>query len=58
MTAYLAMSPGGADSVAIIASPTPVDVPFVMSMQILRFVAVLLVGPPLARHVATRFRPD
>jgi uncharacterized protein len=56
LTAYLAMSPGGADSVAIIASSTPVDVPFVMSMQILRFVAVLLIGPPLARHIAKQLR--
>lgn len=54
MTSYLAMSPGGADSVAIIASSTHVDVPFVMSMQIARFVAVLLVGPGLARALARR----
>jgi len=53
MTAYLAMSPGGADSVAIIASSTHVDIPFVMSMQVARFVAVLLVGPWLARRIAT-----
>lgn len=51
MTAYLATSPGGADSVAIIASATPVDVPFVMTMQVLRFVTVLIVGPPLARFI-------
>ena len=54
VTAYLATSPGGADSVAIIAQATPVDVPFVMAMQVLRFVAVLVVGPPLARAVARR----
>lgn len=57
LTAYLATSPGGADSVAIIASSTPVDVPFVMAMQVLRFLAVLVVGPPLARAIAARF-PD
>lgn len=54
MSCYLAMSPGGADSVAIIASSTPVDVPFVMSMQVARFVAVLLIGPALARWLAGR----
>lgn len=54
LSAYLATSPGGADSVAIIAQATPVDVPFVMAMQVLRFVSVLLVGPSLARAVARR----
>ena len=54
MTTYLATSPGGADSVAIIASSTPVDVPFVMSMQVLRFIVVLIVGPVLARVIAHR----
>jgi membrane AbrB-like protein len=58
MTAYLAMSPGGADSVAIIASSTHVDVPFVMSMQVARFVAVLLIGPALARYLARRLQRD
>lgn len=57
LTAYLATSPGGADSVAIIAASTPVDVPFVMAMQTLRFLLVLLIGPPLARFVARRL-PD
>lgn len=54
LTAYLATSPGGADSVAIIANATPVDVSFVMSMQVLRFIAVLIVGPALARAIARR----
>lgn len=58
LTAYLAMSPGGADSVAIIASSTPVDVPFVMSMQVARFVAVLLIGPWLARRIAATLASD
>ncbi|WP_128291489.1 AbrB family transcriptional regulator [Afifella aestuarii] len=54
LTAYLATSPGGADSVAIIAASTDVDMPFVMAMQIARFIAVLLVGPSLARLIAER----
>jgi membrane AbrB-like protein len=52
LTAYLATSPGGADSVAIIAASTHVDVPFVMAMQVARFMLVLIVGPALARTVA------
>lgn len=57
LTAYLATSPGGLDSVAIISASSPVDVGFVMSMQILRFVFVLLTGPTIARFVA-RHVPD
>lgn len=53
LTAYLATSPGGADSIAIIAASSKVDVPFVMAMQTGRFLLVLLVGPSLARLVAT-----
>ena len=52
LTAYLATSPGGADSVAIIAASSKVDLPFVMAMQTARFILVLLVGPTLARAVA------
>lgn len=52
LTAYLGTSPGGMDSIAIIAASTPVDVPFVMGLQTMRFLIVLLVGPPLARFVA------
>lgn len=52
LTAYLATSPGGADSVAIIAASTPVDLPFVVALQTARFVLVMLLGPWLARLVA------
>jgi membrane AbrB-like protein len=54
LTAYLATSPGGADSVAIIAASSPVDVPFVMAMQTARFLVVLFAGPSLARFIARR----
>lgn len=54
LTAYLATSPGGVDSIAIIAASNPVDVPFVTAMQTARFLAVLLAGPRLARLVAGR----
>src|SRR5271155_3219901 len=52
LTAYLATSPGGADAVAIIATSSPVDVPFVMAMQIGRLLLVILIGPSLARMIA------
>jgi membrane AbrB-like protein len=54
LTAYLATSPGGADSVAIIAASSNVDVRFVMAMQMARFVAVLAIGPAAARFFARR----
>ena len=53
-TAYLASSPGGADSVAVIAATTTVDAGFVMSMQISRFLFVLIFGPIVSKFVATR----
>jgi membrane AbrB-like protein len=55
LTAYLATSPGGADSIAIIAASANVDVAFVMAMQTSRFLIVLLVGPTIARFVGRRF---
>ncbi len=54
LTAYLATSPGGADSVAIIAASTPVDVPFVMAMQACRLIVVMVVGPHMTRFIARR----
>lgn len=51
LTAYLATSPGGADSVAIIAASSNVDVKFVMAMQIARLVIVLITSPSIARFV-------
>ncbi len=54
LTAYLATSPGGADSIAIIAAGSPgVDVPFVVAMQTLRFLFVLLLAPALARTLSS-----
>jgi uncharacterized protein len=52
LTAYLATSPGGFDSVAVIASSSKVDAGFVMAMQMSRFLAVLLLGPVMARAMA------
>lgn len=52
--AYLATSPGGADTVAIIAGSSNVNVPFVMAMQMLRFVCLLITGPAIARYLTTK----
>ena len=54
LTAYLATSPGGLDTVAIIAASSQVDVPFVLSMQFARIIIVLATGPWLARFLAER----
>lgn len=54
LTAWLAALPGGADSIAIIAASTQVDLPFVMAMQVGRFLAVLAFGPLMARTLARR----
>lgn len=53
LTAFLATSPGGMDSVAIIAAASArVDLSFVMALQMARFLVVLIAGPPLARLLA------
>jgi membrane AbrB-like protein len=57
LTAYLAMSPGGMDTVAIIAASSPVDLPFVMCLQTVRLFIVIALGPRLARWVAARAAP-
>jgi membrane AbrB-like protein len=56
LTAYLATSPGGADSVAIIAASTQVNAPLVMAFQTARLLAILAIGPTMARFIATRIK--
>jgi hypothetical protein len=51
LTAFLATSPGGLDSVAIIAVGSKVDVSFVLAVQTLRLFVVLITGPILARWI-------
>ncbi len=51
LTAYLATSPGGLDSVAVIAMGSGCDVPFVLSFQTLRLFAVILAGPLVAKLI-------
>lgn len=57
MTAYLATSPGGLDTVAIIAAGSRVDMSFVMAMQTLRLFTILLTGPAMARFISNRATP-
>jgi membrane AbrB-like protein len=58
MTAYLATSPGGLDSVVIIAAAARhVDLAFVITLQTMRLLLVMIFGAPLARLVSSRIRP-
>ncbi|TXT41172.1 MAG: putative ammonia monooxygenase [Comamonadaceae bacterium] len=54
LTAYLATSPGGADSVVVIAATSAVDAGFVMAMQLVRFMMVLLMGPRVTAWIAKK----
>jgi membrane AbrB-like protein len=54
LTAYLATSPGGSDSIAIIAASTNVDVSFVMAMQTFRMITVMFIAPVLTKFIAKR----
>ncbi|KFB09446.1 AbrB family transcriptional regulator [Nitratireductor basaltis] len=53
LTAYLATSPGGMDTVAVIAAASPdVNISLIMAVQLARFLFVLLLGPAISRMVA------
>lgn len=54
LTAYLATSPGGMDAIAVIASTSDADAPFVMALQVVRFLIVMIAGPALATRLAAR----
>jgi membrane AbrB-like protein len=55
LTAYLATSPGGLDSVAIIAASTPgTDLSFVLALQSLRLLLVIGLAPVITRFVIRR----
>ncbi|WP_044874709.1 AbrB family transcriptional regulator [Pseudomonas sp. LFM046] len=51
LSVYLATSPGGLDSMAIIALDTQADVGLVLAMQTMRLFGVVLIGPYLARQI-------
>ncbi|MBG6249191.1 MULTISPECIES: AbrB family transcriptional regulator [Symbiopectobacterium] len=52
LTAYLATSLGGLDSIAVIAAGSNVDMAFVIAMQTLRLFSTLLFSPVLSRHIS------
>ena len=52
LTAVSPTSPGGLDSVAIIAVGSKADVSFVLAVQTLRLFVVLITGPLLAKWIA------
>jgi uncharacterized protein len=51
LTAYLATTPGGLDSVSIIALGSNTNVPLILAIQTLRLFAVVATGPPLAKLI-------
>ncbi|KUW93946.1 AbrB family transcriptional regulator [Escherichia coli] len=53
MTAYLATSPGGLDTVAVIAAGSNADMALIIAMQTLRLFSILLTGPAIARFIST-----
>ncbi|MTH44946.1 AbrB family transcriptional regulator [Intestinirhabdus alba] len=54
MSAWLATSPGGLDTVAAIAADSRGDMALIMAMQTLRLFSILLTGPAIARFLSTR----
>ncbi|WP_369791019.1 AbrB family transcriptional regulator [Rouxiella sp. WC2420] len=57
LTAYLATSPGGLDTVAIIAAGSHVDISFIMAMQTLRLLTIIVTGPAMARFISRSATP-
>jgi uncharacterized protein len=51
LTAYLATSPGGLDSVTIIAIGSHADIAFVLAVQTLRLFVVMVTGPQIAKLI-------
>jgi uncharacterized protein len=57
LTGYLATTPGGLDSVAVVALGSGGDVSLVLAVQMVRLFAVIFAGPLLARLVIGRRSP-
>ena len=54
LTAYLATSPGGLDSAAVIAASNHADLSFITALQTIRIVMVVLIVPSISRVIARR----
>jgi len=52
LTAYLATTPGGLDSVTVIALGSGANVPLVLAVQTLRILVVVASGPSVAKLIA------
>ena len=52
LSAYLATSPGGANTIAAIAMTSQVNAPFIMALQVARMATTVLLGPVIARVLA------
>lgn len=57
LTAYLATSPGGLDTIAIICASRPdTDMSFVITFQVARLFLLNLICPPLAKALSRHFK--
>ena len=56
LTAYLATTPGGIESVTIAALDTVADTSLVLTIQMIRFLVIVLLGPPLVLRLTRRRR--
>lgn len=54
LTAYLATSPGGIDTVAIIGAATNANLSLIMAVQTTRFIVVAVTGPAFATFIVKR----
>ncbi|MEN3111580.1 AbrB family transcriptional regulator [Uliginosibacterium paludis] len=54
---HAAISPGGQDTVAVIAEASGVNRPFVMAFQTPRVLIVIMTGPMIARRLARHLAP-
>ncbi len=52
LTAYLATSPGALEAVTIIAVSSSADISFILALQTVRLLAVIALGPILARIIS------
>ncbi len=57
LTAYLATSPGAMETIAIIAASSHADAPFIIALQMVRFLTIIAIGPPVARFLARHAIP-
>jgi membrane AbrB-like protein len=57
MTAYLATTPGGLDSIPVIGLDVGANLPLILATQTTRVFAVVFLGPPLARLIIRLTEP-